>query len=101
VLINRFGKTHVETLLPPLQEGLFSIKWRIRQSSVELLGSLLFSICGITAQANVLDKDTETEGTSTAAQGQAIMLALGQARRDDILSSVYVSHPPVKASLQL
>ena len=32
-------------LLPAVEEGIFNDNWRIRQSSVELLGDLLFKVC--------------------------------------------------------
>lgn len=31
-------------LLPAVEDGIFSDSWRIRQSSVELLGDLLFKV---------------------------------------------------------
>jgi hypothetical protein len=31
-------------LLPAVEEGIFNDNWRIRQSSVELLGDLLFKV---------------------------------------------------------
>ena len=31
-------------LLPAIEDGIFSDNWRIRQSSVELLGDLLFKV---------------------------------------------------------
>lgn len=32
-------------LLPAVEDGIFNDSWRIRQSSVELLGDLLFKVC--------------------------------------------------------
>lgn len=32
-------------LLPAVEDGIFNDNWRIRQSSVELLGDLLFKVC--------------------------------------------------------
>lgn len=50
VKINEFCATmtdqELELLLPAMEEGLFDENWRIRKSSVELLGSLLFKVAG-------------------------------------------------------
>ncbi|ESO87482.1 hypothetical protein LOTGIDRAFT_176891, partial [Lottia gigantea] len=46
-LISLFADTAIEVLLPELEKGLFSDNWRIRYSSVQLLGDLLFKISGM------------------------------------------------------
>ncbi|XP_028076105.1 protein ILITYHIA-like [Camellia sinensis] len=38
-------------LLPAVEDGIFSDSWRIRQSSVELLGDLLFKVAGTSGKA--------------------------------------------------
>lgn len=40
-----FGSRSLPLLLPAVEEGIFNDNWRIRQSSVELLGDLLFKVC--------------------------------------------------------
>ena len=39
------GFSSLPLLLPAVEEGIFNDNWRIRQSSVELLGDLLFKVC--------------------------------------------------------
>lgn len=38
------GYRSLPLLLPAVEDGIFSENWRIRQSSVELLGDLLFKV---------------------------------------------------------
>lgn len=46
-IINLYAETAIELLLPEVENGLFHENWRIRQSSVQLLGDLLFRISGM------------------------------------------------------
>jgi len=46
-IINMYADTAIELLLPELERGLFDDNWRIRYSSVQLLGDLLYKLSGI------------------------------------------------------
>jgi HEAT repeat protein len=46
-MINLYADTAIELLLPELERGLFDDNWRIRFSSVQLLGDLLYKISGM------------------------------------------------------
>lgn len=50
-MINLYADTAIELLLPELEKGLFDDNWRIRFSSVQLLGDLLYKISGQSKQA--------------------------------------------------
>lgn len=45
-IINVYADTAIELLLPELENGLFDDNWRIRYSSVQLLGDLLYKLSG-------------------------------------------------------
>ncbi|KAK2994711.1 hypothetical protein RJ640_002517 [Escallonia rubra] len=45
VLVEHYATTSLPLLLPAVEDGIFNDNWRIRQSSVELLGDLLFKCC--------------------------------------------------------
>ena len=45
-IVMNYADTAVELLLPELQNGLVDDNWRIRYSSIQLLGDLLYKISG-------------------------------------------------------
>jgi hypothetical protein len=51
-LVTQFSASSLDVMLPPLLDGLFDENWRIRQSSVLLVGDLL---------VHFLDKDEKKE----------------------------------------
>ena len=46
-LVDLYALSALELLLPAVERGCAHENWRIRQSSVELLGDLLFKVCGL------------------------------------------------------
>eukprot|EP00930_Biecheleria_cincta_P034269 TRINITY_DN23698_c0_g1_i1.p1 TRINITY_DN23698_c0_g1~~TRINITY_DN23698_c0_g1_i1.p1 ORF type:complete len:2738 (+),score=614.06 TRINITY_DN23698_c0_g1_i1:451-8214(+) len=44
VITKAFGSSHTALLLPPLEEGVFDVDWRIRHGSVQLMGQLIEQI---------------------------------------------------------
>ncbi|KAG5182622.1 armadillo-type protein [Tribonema minus] len=87
VLVKRHGRLHADLLLPSLENGLTDEDWRIRQSSVALLGDLLFLI-GDTKEAAAEDGD-DIGGSHRASQ--AIEGALGVGRRNGVLAALYLA----------
>ena len=41
----RYAQSALPLLLPAVEAGIVHDNWRIRQSSIELLGDLLFKVC--------------------------------------------------------
>jgi len=62
----------------------------VQQSSITLVGELLFKVSGISGK--LLDLDEEDVGVSTAAEGsrKALGEVLGTERRDRILAALYL-----------
>ncbi|ESO82427.1 hypothetical protein LOTGIDRAFT_223326 [Lottia gigantea] len=88
-LISLFADTAIEVLLPELEKGLFSDNWRIRYSSVQLLGDLLFKISGVTGKMTTRSTgDDDNFGTESS--HKAIIHALGEDRRNRVLAGLYV-----------
>ena len=62
-IINLYAETAVNVFLPELEKGLFDDNWRIRYSSVQLLGDLLYRISGVTGKMTTVGDDDDNFGT--------------------------------------
>lgn len=94
IIITRFANSAVDLLLPELEKGLFDDNWRIRQSSVQLLGDLLFKVAGVGEQTQVSEVvdgelDAATSGAHEANRKVLVEL-LGIDRYYMVLASVYI-----------
>lgn len=52
-IVERYAKSALPLLLPAVEAGIGAPNWRIRQSSVELLGELLFKVSGATGKVRL------------------------------------------------
>lgn len=86
LLVKNFASKAIDLLLPGLERGLADDSYRIRLSSVELVGDLLFSITGITKKVET----TEEEGEQATQAGQSLLEILGEEKRNKVLSSLYI-----------
>lgn len=111
-------------LLPAVEDGIFNDNWRIRQSSVELLGDLLFKvrtlwcflclcsqveatysvhhliqIAGTSGKA-LLEGGSDDEGASTEAHGRAIIEVLGREKRNEVLAALYMVRTDVSLTVR-
>jgi len=87
LLVKNFASRAIDLLLPELERGLADDSYRIRLSSVELVGDLLYSLTGITAKTE--EEEEEVEENAQEA-GQSLLEVLGQDRRDKVLSAIYI-----------
>lgn len=85
LLVKNFATKAIDLLLPELERGLADDSYRIRLSSVELVGDLLFSLTGISGK---LEAEEEEEEATQA--GQSLLEALGEERRDKVLSALFI-----------
>ncbi|XP_035021502.1 eIF-2-alpha kinase activator GCN1 [Hippoglossus stenolepis] len=88
-IVSMYAETAIALLLPELEQGLFDDLWRIRFSSVQLLGDLLFHISGVTGKMTT-ETASEDDNFGTAASNKAIIGALGAERRNRVLSGLYM-----------
>ncbi|KAF9886136.1 hypothetical protein FE257_011961 [Aspergillus nanangensis] len=85
LLVKNFSSKAIDLLLPELERGLADDSYRIRLSSVELVGDLLFSITGISANT-----DAEDEAEEATQAGQSLLEVLGEERRNKVLSALFI-----------
>ena len=82
LLVKNYASKAVDLLLPELEQGLAHTSYRIRLSSVELTGDLLFQVTGISGKNELGEEQAEVN--------KSLVGALGQDRRDRILAALYV-----------
>ncbi|PVI01750.1 ARM repeat-containing protein [Periconia macrospinosa] len=85
LLVKNFATKAIDLLLPELERGLADDSHRIRLSSVELVGDLLFNLTGISSK---VEQDEAEEGAKEA--GQSLLEVLGEEKRNKVLSALYI-----------
>jgi len=100
VAVDLYAGTALPMLLPAVERGMQSANWRIRQSSVELLGDLLYKVSGATGRIQQDLSNDEEEGISVEATGAAIMQALGVTKRNDVLARLYLARSDIAYSVR-
>ncbi|KAF5374683.1 hypothetical protein D9615_008940 [Tricholomella constricta] len=91
MVVNNYSTKAIDLLLPELERGMFDSGWRIRQSSVTLVGELLFKVSGISGKTSDLDEEeVVVEATTAETSRRALGEVLGLQRRDRILAALYL-----------
>ncbi|CAI5759091.1 unnamed protein product [Candida verbasci] len=80
LIVKNYAKKAIDLLLPELENGLSDSSYRIRLSSLELTGDLLFQITGISGK-NELIEDVSVH--------KILIDVLGE-RRDKILAAIFI-----------
>ena len=91
LIVKNYAKKAVDLLLPELEIGLSDTNYRIRLSSVELTGDLLFQVTGISGKSELTEEVSEFSGEVN----KTLIEVLGQDRRDRILSLLFVCRSDV------
>lgn len=89
VLIRSHGKVHFDKILPILQNGMTDEDYRIRLSSLMLLGDLLSMIGGTTVLRT--DGDTQDDIRRAERAQAQITQVLGITTRNHVLSDIYLA----------
>ncbi|RWS30291.1 Translational activator GCN1-like protein [Leptotrombidium deliense] len=93
-IVNMYADTAIQLLLPELELGLFDENWRIRYSSVQLLGDLLYKISGVSGKMTT-ETASEDDNFGTEHSYRAIINSLGGERRNRVLSGLYMGRSDV------
>ncbi|XP_035228033.1 eIF-2-alpha kinase activator GCN1-like [Stegodyphus dumicola] len=93
-IVNMYADTAITLLLPELERGLFDDNWRIRYSSVQLLGDLLYKISGVSGKMTTETAD-EDDNFGTEQSHKAILGSLGYERRNRVLAGLYMGRSDV------
>ncbi|KAI5634478.1 HEAT repeats domain-containing protein [Phthorimaea operculella] len=93
-IVNLYAETAITLLLPELENGLFDDNWRIRYSSVQLLGDLLYRISGVSGKMST-ETASEDDNFGTEQSHKAIIRALGVERRNRVLAGLYMGRSDV------
>ena len=101
IVVIRFARSAVDLLLPELENGLFNENWRIRQSSIQLIGDLIYKIAGFSQSSlNALDEQ-EAEEKDTEHGRKAVIQALGHDRFNSVLAALYIIRSDTNATVRL
>lgn len=86
LIVKNYATKAIDLLLPELESGMFDENERIRLSSVQLSGELLFQVTGISSKNEFSEEDGEYHGEVS----KKMIDVLGQERRNRILSALFV-----------
>ncbi|XP_041977566.1 eIF-2-alpha kinase activator GCN1 isoform X2 [Aricia agestis] len=93
-IVTLYAESAIALLLPELEKGLFADNWRIRYSSVQLLGDLLYRVSGVSGKMST-ETASEDDNFGTEHSHRAIIGALGPERRDRVLAGLYMGRSDV------
>ena len=93
-IVTLYAETAIELLLPQLETGLFHDNWRIRLSSIQLLGDLLYRVSGVSGKMTT-DTANEDDNFGTEHSQKAIIKSLGAERRNRVLAGLYMGRSDV------
>ncbi|KAI0764358.1 ARM repeat-containing protein [Trametes elegans] len=91
MIVTNYSNKAIDLLLPELERGMFDPGWRIRQSSITLVGELLFKVSGISGKAEIEEDEEIVETAMAESSRKALVEVLGTERRDRILAALYLA----------
>lgn len=90
LIVKNYAKVAIVVLLPELEAGMNDTDYRIRLSSVELAGDLLFQVTGISGKTEL----SQDEADSVQVH-KSLVDILGKDRRDSILALLFICRSDV------
>lgn len=104
MLIANYAFKALDILLPELESGLQDSFWRIRDSSLQLCGELLFRLAGISGRVTTSDDVGEDEDQETVggdAASKKLTEVLNRDRFHRLLSAMYALRQDVAGTVRL
>ncbi|EUC57504.1 translational activator GCN1 [Rhizoctonia solani AG-3 Rhs1AP] len=102
MIVSNYSTKAIDLLLPELEKGMFDSGWRIRHSSITLVGELLFRVSGISGKAEIEeDEEAAVDTTAIESSRRALTEALGKERRDRVLAALYIIRQDAVAAVRL
>ncbi|KAJ3552008.1 hypothetical protein NM688_g4384 [Phlebia brevispora] len=91
MIVTNYSNKAIDLLLPELEHGMFDPGWRIRQSSITLVGELLFKVSGISGKTEIEEDEEMADTVLAESSRKALVEVLGAERRDRILAALYLA----------
>ena len=98
--VDAYADDELDALLPAIVAGVRAPAWRVRQSSVELLGDVLFRVTGAGGRARADGHASDDEGAALESHTDALRTALDEARARDTLALLYVARSDVASGVR-
>ena len=89
-IIEIYSHIAIYTMLPNLEKGMHDENWRIRHSSIRLLGELLFRLTGISGKGTTSSGGDDESFAQTSSQ-DILTESLGQDTYSRVLAKIYIS----------
>ena len=104
VVVSILGKSHTHDVLPALAKGMFDEDYRIRHSSVVLLGDLLYMV-GDTKAVGMADGEDDNEDLGTGVSGSSraainIRAHCGERAANAMFASLYIIRSDVASNVR-
>ena len=96
LIVKNYAKKAVDLLLPELELGLSDSNYRIRLSSLELTGDLLFQVTGISGKNELVEDQSEFSGEVR----NSLIEVLGEDRRNKVLALLFVCRSDVSGTVR-
>lgn len=98
VLVKTYAKTQLDMVLPPIKEAMMDDDWRIRQSSIMLMGELLYTL-GKTKAVGISEDENDTALGSDSVE-LLLQKELGMERWIDVMASLFYLTTDVTAAVR-
>lgn len=104
-IVQVYAENSLYLILPAVESGALSQSWRVRESSIDLLGQLMFKLAGKTSQMNAGSDEGEIYAF-TEHQLSTVQDILGASQYQKVLSLIYLlrsdtSYPVRNAAMQM